>query len=79
MIAAEPRLVRPIAEGRDDLNAALTERFFVLQDALRLRAKDLAVAAEKKSDDEAGPSAPCASHVVTCHSYDLPSANVLAG
>ena len=41
-IAAEPRIVRPISEGRDDLNAALPERFFVLQDALRLRAKDLA-------------------------------------
>ena len=49
-IAAEPRIVRPLAEGRDDLNASLPERFFVLQDAIRLRAKDLATAAEKKDD-----------------------------
>ena len=49
-IADEPRLVRPLAEGRDELNAALPERFFVLQDALRLRAKDLAVAASTKDD-----------------------------
>ncbi len=49
-IAEEPRIVRPIAEGQDDLNAALPERFFVLQDALRLRAKDLANAASKQDD-----------------------------
>jgi len=49
-IAEEPRVVRPLAEGRDELNATLPERFFVLQDALRLRAKELAVAAEKKDD-----------------------------
>ena len=49
-MAAEPRLVRPLADGRDELNSALPERFFVLQDALRLRAKDLAIAAEKKDD-----------------------------
>ena len=34
-IATEPRISRPLAEGRDDLNAALPERFFVLQDALQ--------------------------------------------
>ncbi len=49
-IAAEPRLVRPLGEGRDELNSALPERFFVLQDSLRLRAKELAQAAEKKDD-----------------------------
>jgi cytochrome c556 len=44
-IAAEPRLTRPIAGGADDINAALPERFFVLQDELRSRALDLAQAA----------------------------------
>lgn len=49
-IASEPRIVRPLAEGRDELNAALPERFFVLQDALKLRGKELAEAAQKKDD-----------------------------
>lgn len=46
-VATEPRLTRPIAGGEDDLNAALPERFFVLQDELRSRALDLAEAAKK--------------------------------
>lgn len=46
-LAAEPRLTRPIAGGEDDLNAALPERFFVLQDELRSRALDLAEAARR--------------------------------
>lgn len=50
-IAAEPRLTRPIAGGADDINAALPERFFVLQDELKSRAVDLAQAA-RGSDDE---------------------------
>lgn len=50
-IAAEPRLTRPIAGGADDVNAALPERFFVLQDELKSRAVDLAQAA-RGSDDE---------------------------
>jgi cytochrome c556 len=49
-VAAEPRLTRPIAGGEDDLNAALPERFFVLQDELRSRAQALAEAA-KTADD----------------------------
>ena len=49
-IAGEPRIVRPMAEARDDLNAALPEKFFVYQDALRLRAKDLVAAASTKDD-----------------------------
>lgn len=44
-LAAEPRLTRPIAGGDDDVNAALPERFFVLQDELRSRALDLVEAA----------------------------------
>lgn len=46
-LAAEPRLTRPIAGGEDDLNAALPERFFVLQDELRARALELAEAARQ--------------------------------
>ncbi|MDY7226252.1 cytochrome c [Hyalangium rubrum] len=49
-ISAEPRLVRPIAGGEDDLNALLPERFFVLQDEARTRAQAVAAAAEKKDD-----------------------------
>jgi hypothetical protein len=44
-IANEARISRPIAGGEDDLNAALPERFFVLQDEVRSRAKDVAEAA----------------------------------
>lgn len=49
-LAAEPRLTRAIAGGSDDVNAALPERFFVLQDELRSRALDLSAAA-KEGDD----------------------------
>lgn len=49
-ISAEPRLVRPIAGGEDDLNALLPERFFVLQAEARTRAQAIAAAAEKKDD-----------------------------
>lgn len=50
-ISAEPRLVRPIAGGEDDLNAALPERFFVLQDELRNRA--LALEEASRAGDDA--------------------------
>lgn len=49
-IAAEPRLTRPIAGGDNDLNMALPNQLFVLQDELRSRAKTLADAAKKPSD-----------------------------
>jgi hypothetical protein len=49
-ISSEPRFVRPIAGGEDDLNALLPERFFVLQDEARNRAQAVATAAEKKDD-----------------------------
>jgi hypothetical protein len=49
-ISSEPRLVRPIAGGEDDLNALLPERFFVLQDEARTRAKAIAAAAEKRDN-----------------------------
>lgn len=47
-ISAEPRLVRPIMGGEDDLNALLPERFFVLQDEARTRAQAIGIAAEKR-------------------------------
>src|SRR2546425_166850 len=40
-VASEPRLTRPIAGGADDLNAALPNQIFVLQDELRMRARAL--------------------------------------
>jgi hypothetical protein len=46
-LAAEPRLTRPIAGGADDVNAALPERFFVLQDELRSRALELMAATQQ--------------------------------
>jgi hypothetical protein len=49
-IGNEPRLARPIAGGEDDLNTALPERFFVLQDESRSRAKQVAEAAGKGDD-----------------------------
>lgn len=71
-IAAEPRIVRPIAEGQDDLNAQLPERFFVLQDALQLRAKDLVTAAAKKDDASMAKSfGQFVEICVNCHSAYL--------
>jgi hypothetical protein len=49
-VAEEPRLTRPIAGGADDLNTALPERFFVLQDELRSKARTVAEAAGKTDD-----------------------------
>ena len=71
-IATEPRLVRPLAEGRDELNSSLPERFFVLQDALRLRAKDLAGAAQRKDDVGLAQSFSQLTEIcVACHSTYL--------
>lgn len=72
-LAAEPRLVRPRAGASDELNSALPERFFVLQDALRASAKALADAADKK--DDVGVTKTFGQLVetcVTCHSAYLP-------
>lgn len=71
-LAAEPRLTRPIAGGSDDLNTALPERFFVLQDELRSRALDLAAAAKAPDDVQLATrlgevTATC----VSCHSVYL--------
>jgi hypothetical protein len=71
-ISAEPRLVRPIAGGEDDLNALLPERFFVLQDEARLRAQAVATAAEKRDDKALGESyGRLMETCVACHSAYL--------
>lgn len=71
-IAAEPRLTRPIAGGADDLNAALPERFFVLQDELKSRAADLAEAARSADDTKlAARLGEVTQTCVSCHSTYL--------
>ena len=71
-ISSEPRLVRPIAGGEDDLNALLPERFFVLQDESRNRAQAVATAAEKKDDKALADSyGRLVETCVSCHSSYL--------
>lgn len=71
-ITSEPRLVRPIAGGEDDLNALLPERFFVLQDESRTRAQAVATAAEKKDDKALADSyGRLMETCVACHSAYL--------
>ena len=71
-IASEPRLVRPIAGGDNDLNAALPEQLFVLQDELRNQARNLAEAARKEDDAElARAFARVTETCVACHSAYL--------
>lgn len=47
-VAKEPRITRPTPDATDELNTQLPERFFVLQDELRDRAKQLATAAQAR-------------------------------
>ncbi|MDC0710020.1 hypothetical protein POL68_16210 [Stigmatella sp. ncwal1] len=49
-ISSEPRLVRPLPGGEGELNSLLPERFFLLQDEARLRARAVSEAAEKRDD-----------------------------
>lgn len=71
-IASEPRLVRPVAGGEDDLNAALPERFFVLQDEARMRAQAVAAAAGKHDDKALAESyGLLVQTCVACHSVYL--------
>lgn len=71
-VAEEPRLSRPIVGGADDLNAALPERFFALQDELRLKAKAVAEAATKPDDVALGArTGELMQTCVTCHSNYL--------
>lgn len=71
-LAAEPRLVRPLPGSRDELNASLPERFFVFQDALRLRAQELATAATQTDDAQlAAAYGRLVQACVSCHSAFL--------
>ncbi|MFT3710326.1 MAG: hypothetical protein QM817_22110 [Archangium sp.] len=71
-VAEEPRLTRPIAGGEDDLNTSLPERFFVLQDELRVKAKAVAEAAGKTDDVAlAARTGELMQTCVTCHSTYL--------
>ena len=71
-LAAEPRLTRPIAGGADDVNAALPERFFVLQDELRSRALDLATASRGADNQQlAARLGELTQTCVSCHSTYL--------
>lgn len=63
-IAAEPRLTRPMPGEEDDLNRSLPERFFVLQDELRLKAKELA--AQTPSADDVALSQRLGDLMETC-------------
>lgn len=72
VIAEEPRLTRPIAGGADDLNTALPERFFVLQDELRSRAKALVEVSRTKDDASlAARFGELTQTCVSCHSTYL--------
>ncbi len=67
-VAKEPRIVRPTPDSTDELNTQLPERFFLLQDELRDRARTLAQAAGSKD-----PQATAAAYgtllqtCVSCH------------
>lgn len=71
-IEQEPRLTRPVAGGEGDVNAALPERFFVLQDEVRTRTKQIRDAATRR-DDQALATAygRLTATCVECHSAYL--------
>jgi len=71
-LAREPRITRPLPDARDELNSALPEKFFVLQDELRDRAKALEESAKGKNDKElADAFARLTQTCVACHSAFL--------
>lgn len=71
-IASEPRLVRPEAGAEDDPSTFLPERFFVLQDEVRMRAQAVAAAAEKRDDKALAESyGLLVQTCVSCHSVYL--------
>lgn len=79
-LAGEPRITRPLPDSRDDLNAALPERFFVLQDELRERARSLAEAARTKDDKQLGEAfGRLTQTCIACHSAFLNSPKQEAG
>lgn len=67
-IANEPRLLRPVVGGEEDLNAAIPERFFVLQDQLRDKAQRLATHARLKNPAALGDAfGQLTATCVSCH------------
>jgi hypothetical protein len=71
-ISKEPRITRPLPDSRDELNSALPEKFFVLQDELRERAKGLEEVAKGRNDKELAESfARLTQTCVSCHSAFL--------
>lgn len=71
-LSREPRITRPLPDARDELNSALPEKFFVLQDELRERAKALEEAAKARNDKELGESfGRLTQTCVACHSAFL--------
>ncbi len=71
-IAREPRITRPLPDSRDELNSALPEKFFVLQDELRDRAKALEASAKGTNDKEFGESfGRLTQTCIACHSAFL--------
>lgn len=71
-IANEPRIGRPLPDGDEELNAVLPERFFVLQDELRDRAKSVAEAARRRDDAKLATAfGLLAQSCVACHSAYL--------
>ncbi|WP_239014170.1 cytochrome c [Archangium violaceum] len=71
-IASEPRLVRPEVGGEDDPGTFLPERFFVLQDEVRMRAQAVAASAEKRDDKALAESyGLLVQTCVSCHSVYL--------
>jgi cytochrome c556 len=66
-IADEPRLARPVTGDATELNAIIPERFFALQEQLRVRAGRLADAARSHDDGMAAEYGKLAETCVACH------------
>ena len=67
-IATAPKLSRPVVGGEEDVSAALPERFFVLQDALRNQAARVGEAALAADDAKLATAfAALTETCITCH------------
>ena len=67
-IAADASLSRPLTDDASELNSALPEKFFLYQDQLRLEARTLADAAERRNAFDVADSYGRLSQVcVRCH------------
>ena len=74
----EPALARPI--GGDELNGLLPERFFVLQDALRARARQVVDAAARRNSAQLTQSfAKLTETCISCHDLYLHGEEMGAG